>query len=275
MPLLTHIRRKARIGSLPIVYRFLPAIAAAVVALSLGLWLASAPPATASLYTVVTDGEVYSPGDTVLISGSGYTPATSYDVVVVRPDAQIFTGDGSNTPGWDAVLADVDGNLSYSYLLPTDAPAGSYAVEVYATDDTAHTSLLASTDFYDDTPYPLTISQTTVGLTVTVSGTWKWDGCVSKSNANKHIGFAIDWGDGTGVPNPSPPPATSRDGVKPTSGTTWANCAPPGTGSWGSVSHTYAGSVSNVPVCVIGYHVSFHAPNPPATSGDGSTNPPS
>ncbi len=88
--------------------------------------------------------------------------------------------------------ADVNGNLTYDYILTTDAPPGEYTVSVYASTDIGHTAALAVTTFYDDTPYPLTIAQSSVGLTVTVSGTWKWDGCVSKSNSSKHVGIAID-----------------------------------------------------------------------------------
>ena len=246
------------------------------IALSLFAWqLLTSSHAGAASYTVVTDQTVYGPGDIVTITGAGYQPATSYDVVVVRPDGSIVNGSGTGAPGFDTVVSDSAGNIIDSYKLTIPAPTGVYTVNVYATSDTTHSYVLALTTFYDDTPYPTSITQATAGLTVTVSGTWKWDGCVSHSNANKHIGFAIVWGDGTGIANPSPPPYQSRDGVYPTNGPvagTWQQCQPPGTGTWGPISHTYA-SGANVQVCVITYDVAFHAPNPPATSGEHSTDP--
>ncbi|HYM14678.1 MAG TPA: hypothetical protein VEZ14_03900, partial [Dehalococcoidia bacterium] len=220
--------------------------------------------ASASAYSVTTDQEVYSAGDLVTITGAGYVAGGSYDVVVVRPDGSIVNASG--VPGFDTVTADTLGNITDLYTLTLDAPAGVYVVEVFDSADTAHSVPLALTSFYDDTPYPLTITQSSAGLTVTVSGTWKWNGCISHSNSKKHVGFAIVWGDGTGIANPSPPPVQSRDGVYPTSGPagTWTACAPPGTGSWGPISHTFT-TAANYQVCVITYDVNFRT-SPSATS---------
>ncbi|MDE3096924.1 MAG: hypothetical protein KGK07_13130 [Chloroflexota bacterium] len=248
--------------------------AALAIALSLLAWqLLTSSHAGAASYTVVTDAQLYSPGDSVYITGAGYLANTSYDVVVVRPNGTIVNGSGTGAPGFDTVVSDSAGNISDVYILTKPSPAGVYIVEVFASSDTTHSVLLALTSFYDDTPYPLTISQTTSGLTVTVSGTWKWEGCISHSNSKKHVGFAIVWGDGTGVPNPYPPPAVSRDGVYPTGGPsgTWTACAPPGTGNWGPLTHTYA-SANSYQACVITYDVHFKTP-PPPTTGEGSTNP--
>ncbi|MHB8378253.1 MAG: hypothetical protein ACYDEB_15040, partial [Dehalococcoidia bacterium] len=248
--------------------------AAAAVVLSLLAWqLFASPPAGAAQYTVVTDAPLYSAGDIVTITGAGYQPSTSYDVVVVRPNHTIVNGSGTGAAGFDTVVSDALGNITDLYKLTRPAPAGVYIVQVYASADTTHSVVLALTSFYDDPPYPLTINQTTSGLSVTVSGTWKWDGCISNSNSTKHVGFAIVWGDGTGVANPTPPPAGSRDGVYPTSGPsgTWIACAPPGTGNWGPLTHTYASAV-NQQICVIMYDVHFTTP-PPPTTGEGSTHP--
>jgi hypothetical protein len=245
---------------------------AVVLALTMfSLQLRSSGSARAGAYTVTTDQEVYSAGDTVTITGAGYLAGASYDVVVVRPDGTIVNAYGQ--AGFDTVTADSAGTIADVYTLTLDAPAGVYVVETYDSNDTAHSLPLALTSFYDDTPYPTAISQTTSGLTVTISGTWKWDGCISNSNSNKHVGFAIVWGDGTGTPNPAPPPAQSRDGVYPTTGPggMWVACAPPGTGSWGPISHTYASSTT-FQICVVMYDVQFHSP-PPPTSGDHSTHP--
>ena len=223
--------------------------------------------AAANPYSVTADQEVYSAGDLVTITGAGYAANTSYDVVVIRPDGSIVNASGQ--PGFDTAVTDGAGNVVDLYTLTVDAPAGVYVVEVFDSTDTAHGLPLALASFYDDTPYPMSISSSTSGLTVTVSGTWKWDGCISHSNSKKHVGFAIVWGDGTGVLNSG----VARDGVYPTTGPggTWVACAPTGTGNWGPISHTYAAS-GTFQTCVIMYDVQFNS-LPAPTSGDHSANP--
>ena len=227
--------------------------------------------AGATSYSVVTDQEVYAAGDLVTISGAGYTAAQPYDVVVIRPDGSILDANGQ--PGFDTVTADGAGNIIDLYTLTIDAPAGVYVAEVFDNADTGHTLPLALNSFYDDTPYPLSINESSVGLTATVSGAWKWDGCISHSHSARHVGFAIVWGDGTGTANPSYPYTPSRDGVYPTTGPggSWIQCAPPGTGSWGDISHTYS-TAGAYTICVILYDVQFSHGSPP-TSGNHSTNP--
>ena len=78
---------------------------------------------------VSTDQPYYAPDSTVTITGAKFTANASYDVVVVRPDGSIVTGDGSFTPGWDTVIADASGSFTYSYIL--DGIDGTYIVNVY------------------------------------------------------------------------------------------------------------------------------------------------
>jgi hypothetical protein len=124
------------------------AAAAALAIVFLSTQWRSTPYAGASAYSIVTDGEVYSPGDLVTITGAGYQPMTAYDVVVRRPDGSIVTGSGSGASGFDSATADVNGNLAYLYTL-TDpiAPEGVYIITVYATADATHAALLALATF--------------------------------------------------------------------------------------------------------------------------------
>ena len=87
--------------------------------------------ATAALPpTLATDKHDYLPGETVHITGSGYDAGASYAVPVRRPDSSIIKGDGSFTPGWDVVVADAGGNITYDYQL--DGIAGLYEARTYA-----------------------------------------------------------------------------------------------------------------------------------------------
>ncbi len=79
--------------------------------------------------TVTTDKPDYSPNETVIITGSGFSPNAYYDVPVIRPDGTIVKGDGSFAPGWDTVLADASGSFVYLYQL--DGITGTYTVQVY------------------------------------------------------------------------------------------------------------------------------------------------
>ena len=226
--------------------------------------------------TITSPQRVYLASDTVALSGTNFAPSDSVDVVVVRPDGTIVQGDGLETPGFDVAATDASGSWSLAYVLNPEATEifGRYDVTAYATTDTLHQLPLATYHFFDDdSAVPTSISTSLSGLTVTVSGNWLWTQCVHGTNTvQKHVGVAIDWGDGTGVANPAPPPSTSRDGVYPSDVTTWDGCAPPGTGNYGSFSHTYT-SGGTRSICVILYDVRFTPPATPAATGNHSTHP--
>ena len=263
--------------------RRVPGIAVLVgVALFLGFLAAQL--FAASHESVTTDKGVYTEGETAIISGSGYTPAEFLDVVVTRADGSIVTGDGTQTPGWDVVQADSAGDFTTTYFFnwPEDEPLiGLYTVEVWQ-NGVAHNlvnRLANDSFFYDDTGYPTNLKLVPSGLKVTASGTWQWDECATKQALKKHVGFAIDWGDGTGVPKPGSPPgkpttSTHRDGVYPSDGgvpsstTGWDNadhCDNQLTGDWGSLSHTYA-AAGTFDICVIIYDVHISSTGHPHTT---------
>jgi hypothetical protein len=87
-------------------------------------------PATAGVATLATDKPDYQPGEIVHLTGTGYSAGASYDVPVRRPDGSIIIGDGSGTAGWDTVVADASGNLTYDYHL--DGILGTYEARTYA-----------------------------------------------------------------------------------------------------------------------------------------------
>ena len=95
--------------------------------------------------TLTTDKPDYHPAEIVQISGSGFTPNTSYDIVVIRPDGSIVKSD--RTPGFDTVVADTVG--SFVYLYDLDGITGLYMVNVYDSSDPSHSTILASTTFTD------------------------------------------------------------------------------------------------------------------------------
>jgi len=97
-------------------------------------------------YTVCTDKEDYASGETVPISGSGFTPGANLTIKITRPDGSVVTGDGSFAPwptAYDAVIADLDGKFDYNYVL--DGIQGEYLVEVLDGDG----NVLASHTFTD------------------------------------------------------------------------------------------------------------------------------
>ncbi|UCH26876.1 MAG: hypothetical protein JSV66_04300, partial [Trueperaceae bacterium] len=104
--------------------------------------------------TLGSDKLDYDPGETVTINAAGFTPNTSYDVIIVRPDGSIIKGDGNfNEPDhtytcpdpesdpnstiladgsaacWDSVLTDEAGSFSYAYIL--NGIEGQYWVYIY------------------------------------------------------------------------------------------------------------------------------------------------
>src|SRR5262245_51939407 len=80
---------------------------------------------------VTTDQADYSPEQIVTVSGNGFAPSASYDVVVIRPDGSIVKGDGSFRSGWDTVQSNLLGNFTYLYQL--DGIMGTSEVRVYPT----------------------------------------------------------------------------------------------------------------------------------------------
>ena len=262
-----------------LLFAFLFASIATAAILSFGKLTTSAGPSP----SLNSDQDVYIEFQTAIITGAGFDPNMFVDIVITRPDGTVVTGDGTQTQGWDIVQADGLGAFSYSYWLnwPEETPyIGLYTVEAYsAGTEHMNGSALASTSFsYDDSPVPTKLLLNGSGSKVTASGTWSWTECANRSRMRKHVGFAIDWGDGTGVSNPSPPPSGTRDGVHPSDMSGWNSadhCNFAATGTWGTLSHTFAyGGTYNV--CVITYAVqstsSSHPHANPPTSGMHSSN---
>ncbi len=99
--------------------------------------------------SVSTDKSDYCPGETVAVTGVGFTSGESYAVPVIRPDGSVVLGDGSFSPGWDQVTADENGAFTYQYEL--DGVEGLYTIKVYGlswTGDMSETPI-ASTVFTD------------------------------------------------------------------------------------------------------------------------------
>ena len=119
----------------------LVAIFVALLAVILFVSNASAAP------TVTTDKAEYHPAETAVISGTGYTSGQLLDIVVIRPDLTIVTGDGTETPGFDTVTANGSGAFTYNYIL--NGIFGLYTVNVYDSADTGHATVLATTTFTD------------------------------------------------------------------------------------------------------------------------------
>jgi len=111
--------------------------------------------AAESVPTLVTDKADYAPEETVLVTGSGFTAGATYAIPVIRPDGTVVKGDGTFTPGWDAVTADASGAFVYSYQL--DGVLGSYEVRVYAEpwdgDINGSAQIVAATTFTDGPDY--------------------------------------------------------------------------------------------------------------------------
>lgn len=96
-------------------------------------------------------------GDTVRILGWNLDAGTAYDIVIIRPDGAIVTGDGSGVCAsgaedcWDTVTTDNAGELlqsAYSYVVG-DVP-GVYQVLVYASPWSGDLNEIpiASTNFF-------------------------------------------------------------------------------------------------------------------------------
>ncbi|MEM4663074.1 MAG: hypothetical protein QXM75_03560, partial [Candidatus Diapherotrites archaeon] len=96
---------------------------------------------------VWTDKDDYSPGEIVIISGSGFEPNAELLVKVIRPDGSVVTGDGSFRPwptSYDYAKASEEGTFEFNYVL--NGILGEYTVEVI---DVATSNILATTRFTD------------------------------------------------------------------------------------------------------------------------------
>ena len=101
--------------------------------------------------SISTDLPYYLPYSTVHMTGGGMDPGVRYEIVTIRPDGSVVSGDAAHNPippaPYDSAVADASGNFAYDYLLTN--VQGFYTVNVYKSSDTAHTTLIASTIFED------------------------------------------------------------------------------------------------------------------------------
>jgi hypothetical protein len=79
--------------------------------------------------TLTTDRPQYTPGQIVDITGTGFSPTTTYAIAVRRPDGSFVKGDGTFKPGWDTTTTYASGHMVYSYKL--DDVQGLYQARVY------------------------------------------------------------------------------------------------------------------------------------------------
>ena len=86
----------------------------------------------------------YRTNETVHVMGEGYIPFETLTVQVTRPDGSIVTGNGTETPGSDAVGADADGTFAYDYIIRNGVVA-DYLVDILGSSGVP----MASTSFTD------------------------------------------------------------------------------------------------------------------------------
>ncbi|NYT12738.1 MAG: hypothetical protein GKC03_09385, partial [Methanomassiliicoccales archaeon] len=140
---------------------------------------------------VWTDKMDYLPGETVIVSGSGFEPNGDYDLPVIRPDGTMVIGDGSFTPGWDTVKADVNGDLIYHYQL--DGIAGTYEVRAYDSPwqgDLTQAPITSTT--FTDKQASASISQFENGAASAPSSNWI-TGNLNKNNAHYIEGHSVPY----------------------------------------------------------------------------------
>lgn len=101
-----------------------------------------------------TDEPQYLKGDTARIFGTGFSPYTPILIKVTRPDGSIVTGDGTETPGSDTIVTNVDGNFAYTYMIDGIQAEGTYTVEAIDTAPDPDV-ILASTSFLDTAQFLL------------------------------------------------------------------------------------------------------------------------
>ena len=129
--------------------------------------------------SVTPDKEQYLAGETAVLTGANFSLNQSYDIVVVRPNGTMVKGDGTETPGFDAVTSSASGAFVYNYAtLPEPIEInGRYDVSVFASSDVAHATVIAATVFFvDDAAYPTSINKVVSGLQVTLNGSRKGRG---------------------------------------------------------------------------------------------------
>lgn len=138
--------------------------------------------------TLVAHKDDYDPSETVTITGGGFAPYTLYDIPVIRPDGSIVVGDGSQTPGWDTVESDGDGEFSYSYTL--DGIPGTYEVRAYPSpwDGNLSQTPIAVTFFTDGN---VKVFAAPAGVTFTLVGT-KYDATNCSGTGESGTYYGVD-----------------------------------------------------------------------------------
>src|SRR5262249_9430421 len=101
---------------------------------------ADAPPDTPVLPTLFTDKADYAPGQTVQITGSGWTPGADVTFLITRDPHS------SDDTTWTSTI-DADGNLSTTYLvLDTDVGVTFTLTATSGAGDTAQIQTVSFTD---------------------------------------------------------------------------------------------------------------------------------
>jgi len=119
------------------------------VILLLSISVAFSPGASAQTSPTITlNSDEFVPGQTVEVSGVGFSADTSYDIYVIRPDGWILKNDGGY--GFDVFVSDENGSFVYQY--PLVSVAGQYLVRVFDSSDIYREVKLATTTFINDAP---------------------------------------------------------------------------------------------------------------------------
>ena len=146
--------------------------------------------------SITTDKEDYSPGDTVIVSGSGFAPNSPITITVLRPD--------STTDAVTGVTSDGSGAFTASYQL--DGITGTYTVTARDGTNTATTTFtdaeLVSVEVVAGTDnVPIIVEQgQTVSFTIKLSATGKLDTSYTSSNpATAKIPTAYSVGSGGSI----------------------------------------------------------------------------
>ena len=147
--------------------------------------------------TLTTDKAEYFSGETVIITGGGFTHDTLYDIPVIRPDGTIVKSGGSCTsPCWDTVLTDGSGGFEYSYEL--DGIPGTYRVRVYLSPWSGNLSQtpVATTTFTDGNVQAWSGSS---GVTFTLTATkFSTDDCTGSGDTSPPFGTFYEVDDQNG-----------------------------------------------------------------------------
>jgi len=125
---------------------------------------------SASNPTVSSDRQVYSPGDTVVLTGDGWSPD---EVVHLAVNDNV-----GNTWSWTGdVTADADGAFSRSFALP------SSFVATYSVTATGDVSATATTTFFDDNTIITGPATANAGDTKSYSASKNGNGCTTTSGS--------------------------------------------------------------------------------------------